>query len=73
MLNELDFAIVYLDDILIKRKTREERARHVKEVFKKIEFGFKLSIEKYDFFFFFYPKKQVFGIDHRWKISEARS
>ena len=33
MLIGLDFAIAYLDDILIKNKTWEEHARHVKEVF----------------------------------------
>ena len=35
MLSGLDFAIAYLDDILIKSKTQEEHARYEKEVFKK--------------------------------------
>ena len=34
MLSGLDFAIVYLDDILMKSKI-QEHTRHVKEVFKK--------------------------------------
>ena len=51
MLSDLDFAIAYLDDILIKSESREEHAEHVKTVFKKIkEYGFKLSIEKCEFF-----------------------
>ena len=47
MLADLD------DDILIKSTNREDHAKHVIEVFKKIkEFGFKLSLEKWDFFFY---------------------
>ena len=51
MLADLDFATAYLDDILIKSKNREDHAKHVTEVFKKIkEFDFKLSMEKSEFF-----------------------
>ena len=35
MLADLDFATVYLDDILIKSKNRENHAKHVLEVLKK--------------------------------------
>ena len=51
MLADLDFATAYLDDILIKSKNREDHAKHVLEVFKKIKvFGFKWSLEKCEFF-----------------------
>ena len=47
MLSDLDFTTAYLDNILIKSKNRENHAKHVIEVFKKIkEFGFKLSFGK---------------------------
>ena len=36
MLAELDFATVYLDDILIKSKN-QDHAKHVIELFKKIK------------------------------------
>ena len=52
MLADLDFATAYLDDILTKSKNQEDYAKHVIKVFKKIkEFGFKLSMEKCDFFY----------------------
>ena len=35
MLSGLDFAIAYLDDIIMKSKIREEQAKYVKEVLKK--------------------------------------
>ena len=51
MLADLDFATAYLHDILIKSKNREDHAKHVTEVFKKIkQIGFKLSMEKCKFF-----------------------
>ena len=51
MLADLDIATAYLDDILIKSKNREDNAKHVTEVFKKIkEFSFKSSMEKCEFF-----------------------
>ena len=50
ILADLDFATAYLDDILIKSKNREYHAKLVIEVFKKKEFGFKLSMEKCEFF-----------------------
>ena len=49
MLADLDFATAY--DILIKSKNREDHAKHVIGVFKKIkEFVFELSMEKCVFF-----------------------
>ena len=51
VLADLDFATAYWDDILIKSKNREDHAKHVIEVFKKMkEFGFKLSMENVIFF-----------------------
>ena len=51
MLAGLEFAMAYLDDILIKSKNMQEHKKHVREVFKRIEeFGFRLSPEKCDFF-----------------------
>ena len=47
MLADLNFAITYLNDILIKREMYEQCIEHIHEVFKKIsDFGFKLSEEK---------------------------
>ena len=37
MLADLDFAIAYLDNILIKNKDREDHEKHVIDVFKKIK------------------------------------
>ena len=51
MLADLDLTTAYLDDILIKNKNRQDHAKHVTKVFKKTkEFGFKLSMEKCEFF-----------------------
>ena len=51
MFADLDFATAFLDDILIKSKNRENHAKNITEVFKKVkEFGFKLSKEKCEFF-----------------------
>ena len=64
MLSGQDFAIAYLDDILIKSKTQEEHTRHVKDFSKKIkEFRFKLSIEKCKLF---YQKSSI------WDKSETK-
>ena len=50
MLADLEFTTAYLDVILMKSKNRENHAKHVTEVLKKIkEFGFILSMEKCDF------------------------
>ena len=50
MFADLDFTIANLDDILITSKNRDH-AKHVTEVYKKIkEFGFKLRMEKCEFF-----------------------
>ena len=51
MLADLDFAIAYLDDILVKSKNVQEHKEHIRAVFQRIEeFGFKLSAAKCEFF-----------------------
>ena len=51
MFSNLDFAVTYLDDILIKSRNRKEHAKHVKFVFKKNkDYSYKLSIDECDFF-----------------------
>lgn len=51
MLSDLNFAITYLDDILIKRENQEQYSQHINEGFRKInKYGFKLSDEKSKFF-----------------------
>ena len=50
MLSDLDFAIAYLDDILLTSQNAEEHKQHVFEVFKRIqEYGFKVKETKCDF------------------------
>eukprot|EP00106_Octopus_bimaculoides_P019505 XP_014786947.1 PREDICTED: uncharacterized protein K02A2.6-like [Octopus bimaculoides] len=47
VLRDCDFAIGYLDDILIKSESQEQHFEHIKRVFGKIsEYGFKLIEEK---------------------------
>ena len=50
LLNDIDFVIAYMDDILIKTENQEQHTKHVKEVFEKIKYGFKLSLDKCEFF-----------------------
>lgn len=51
MLAGLEFAIAYLDDILLKSENNEQHKKHIKAVFQKInEYGFKLSSNKCEFF-----------------------
>ena len=51
MLSSLDFALAYLDDILMKSKSKTEHKEHVHKVFTKIhDYGCKLKETKYDFF-----------------------
>ena len=55
MLADLGFATAYLDDILVKSKNQEDHVQHITEVLKKKkkkELGFKLSMEKCEFFFY---------------------
>lgn len=43
LVNDVDFAIAYVDDILIKSEIREQHAEHVKEVFEIIkQYGLKM-------------------------------
>ena len=51
MLDGLDFAIAYLDDIIIISKSKEQQREHVRRVFSRIqEFIFKVKEEKREFF-----------------------
>ena len=51
LLDGLDFAIAYLDDIIIISKSKEQHREHVRRVFSRIqEFGFKVKEEKCEFF-----------------------
>ena len=50
LLNDVDFAIAYLDDILMKSESQEEHTKYVKEVFEKIkQYGLKFSLDKCEF------------------------
>ena len=50
MLSGLEYAMAYLDDILIKSENFEEHKSHVRELFKRIEkYGFKVRLEKCEF------------------------
>ena len=50
ILSGIDFAVTYLDDILLKSKNPEEHTKNVFEVFRRIQNnGFKLKEEKCDF------------------------
>ena len=51
ILDGLDFAIAYLDDIIIISKSKEQHREHVRRILSQIqEFGFKVKEEKYKFF-----------------------
>ena len=51
MLGDLDYAIAYLDDILVTSKTTAEYRNHIINVFEKLqEYGFKVKEAKCDFF-----------------------
>ena len=51
LLNGFDFAVAYLDDILIKSQNVEEHKQHVHKVFERIQdYGFKVKESKCDFF-----------------------
>ena len=50
MLSGLEYAMVYLDDILIKSENFEEHKNHVREVFERIEkYEFKVRLENCKF------------------------
>ncbi len=50
MLNDLDFACAYLDDIIVRSETVDEHREHLNQVFKKIQdFGFKVKESKCEF------------------------
>ena len=51
MLDGLNFAIAYLDNMIIISKSKEQHLEHVRRVFSRIqEFGFKVKKEKCEFF-----------------------
>ncbi|XP_029639544.1 uncharacterized protein K02A2.6-like [Octopus sinensis] len=51
MLADCEFAVSYLDDILIKSESRDQHIEHIEEVFKQIcEYGFKVREDKCEFF-----------------------
>lgn len=51
MLSGLDFAVGYLDDVLMNSASKEQHKAHVNQVFKRIQdYGFKLKQEKCTFF-----------------------
>ena len=51
MLSHLDFAVAYLDDILMNNQNVEQHKEHVHKVFSRIQdYGFKLKESKCDFF-----------------------
>ena len=51
LLSDLDFAVAYLDDILMNSQNVEQHKEHVHKVFSRIqEYGFKLKESKCDFF-----------------------
>lgn len=53
ILNEVDFAKEYLDNILFKSGSQEQHAEHVKDVFARIkQYGLKISSNKYVFFYY---------------------
>ena len=50
-LSDLDFVVVYLDDILINSQNVEQHKEHVHKVFSRIQdYGFKLKKSKCEFF-----------------------
>ena len=51
MLDDLDYATAYLDDILVTSKTTTEHRNHIINVFEKLqEYRFKVKEAKCDFF-----------------------
>ena len=60
VLDNIDFAMGYLDDIIIFSRSEEERLDHIEQVFKRLEeAGLKLSLEKCSFF-----KKHIQYLGH---------
>ena len=51
MLNGMDFAVAYLDDVLISSASKERHKAYLKQVFRRIQdYGFKIKDEKCTFF-----------------------
>ncbi|XP_014783246.1 uncharacterized protein K02A2.6-like [Octopus bimaculoides] len=51
MLADCEFAVPYLDDILIKSESRDQHSEHIEEVFKRIgDYGFKVTEDKCECF-----------------------
>ena len=60
VLDNIDFAMGYLDDIIIFSRSEEEHLDHIEQVFKRLEeAGLKLSLEKCSFF-----KKHIQYLGH---------
>ena len=60
VLQGLDFAIGYLDDIIIYSRDEEEHIRHIETVFQRLnEAGLKLKLSKCDFF-----KREIHYLGH---------
>ena len=60
VLDNIDFAMGYLDDIIIFSRSEEEHLEHIEQVFKRLEeAGLKLSLEKCSFF-----KKHIQYLGH---------
>ena len=51
MLAGKEYAMPYLDDILIKSENEDQHKMHIRAIFKRIEeYGFKQGAEKWEFF-----------------------
>ena len=51
MLAGMEYAIAYLDDILIKSENEDQHKTHMRAVFQRIEeYSFKMGVEKCEFF-----------------------
>ena len=59
MLAGMEYAIIYLDDILIKSEDEDQHKTHIRTEFQRIvKYGFKVSAVKYEFFM---KKKKYLG------------
>lgn len=49
MLNDVPFAMPYMDDIIIASRSEEEYYDHLQDVFLALEYGFRLKVEECSF------------------------